>query len=72
MELELVTHGDEQAALAGDMLAVAVDGYLRKQDLLQLLVEDVVDFREAGRSEIVLRLGRSSRGESVKTGRDQT
>ena len=67
MELELASEGRPEAAIAGDMLAVAVDGYLRRQDLIQLRVEDVVDFGP----EVVLRLGRSSRGESVKTGRDQ-
>lgn len=68
MEFELRSQPDVRGQCAGDMLPVAVDGYLRKQDLRQLRVEDCVFFE----GEVVLRLGRSDRGESVKTGRDQT
>ncbi len=48
-------------------ISVAVDGYLREQDLFALKGEDVITFK----GETILRLGSSSRGESTKTGRDQ-
>ena len=54
------------------MVAVATDGYLRKQDLLQLRCGGVVFGTDEWGEEAVLRLGRSVRGESTKTGRDQT
>lgn len=55
--------------VAADIIPLAADCYLREQDCEQLLYEDVV-IDEASK-ETVLLLGRSSRGESVKTGRNQ-
>ena len=42
MEEELWLHGCATAAEAGDAIVVAVDGYLREQDLFQLRVGDVI------------------------------
>jgi integrase len=67
MEAELKNTPDEDAHLAGDLIPVQIDGYCREQDLISLRVEDVVQDGDT----IALRFGRSSRGESVKTGRDQ-
>ena len=55
--------------VAADIIPVAADCYLREQDCEQLLYEDVIIDEVA--QETVLLLGRSSRGESVKTGRNQ-
>ena len=67
MQDALYRDGSAAAKEAADMMAVAVDGYLRDQDLQQLRVSDVV-FSD---STVALLLGRSARGESCKTGRDQ-
>ena len=72
MELLLSERSETEAHVAADMVAVATDGYLRKQDLLQLRCDDVVFGTDEWGEEAVLRLGRSVRGESTKTGRDQT
>ena len=48
---------------------LAADAYLREQDLIQLRVEDVIINEETEVSTILL--GRSSRGETCKGGRDQ-
>ena len=58
---------DWNETTAADFIPTAVDGYLREQDGEQLCGEDVVFHG----SDVVLRLGRSDRGESVKTGRNQ-
>ena len=57
----------EDHGLAADMMEVAVDGYLREQDLRILRVGDVVD----ANGHVTLLFGRSGRGESTKTGREQ-
>ena len=49
------------------MLDIAVDGYLREQDLVNLLVEDCIGDNGA----FGLMFGRARRGDSSKTGRDQ-
>ena len=54
---------------AAECIRVAVDGYLREQDLFQLQVDDVV-FHDEQRKAVLL-LGVSKRGESCKSGRDQ-
>jgi hypothetical protein len=51
-----------------DCLDVALDGYLREQDLFQLRVEDIVEER-SGLATVLL--GVPERGESTKTGRQQ-
>jgi len=61
-ELRVAGFGTE-----ADMMALAVDCYLREQDMVNLRFDDVSFAKGAA----VLRLGRSSRGESSKTGRDQ-
>lgn len=68
MEDDLCRHKDPLAQCAGDMIPIAADGYLRRQDLLGLRVEDCVFYKDEG----VLKLGVSGRGESTKTGRNQT
>ena len=54
------------------MIPLAIDGYLREQDMLQALVEDVVFSppREVP-PYAALHVGVASRGESSKTGRGQ-
>ena len=54
------------------MIPLAIDGYLREQDMLQALVEDVV-FSPPGEVPpyAALHVGVASRGESSKTGRGQ-
>jgi len=64
MEEVLRSDGDFDSA---DMMSLAVDCYLREQDMEGLRWDDVV----ATHDVVVLKLGRSSRGESSKTGRDQ-
>ena len=60
---------DDQSQVAADMLPVAVDGYMREQDLLQVQVRDIVD--NPAEDCLVFLFGRATRGESSKTGRDQ-
>ena len=67
MEEELWSHGSATASEAGDAIVLAVDGYLREQDLFQLQVRDVI----LDKGVATLLLGVGSRGESSKTGRDQ-
>ena len=67
MQDALYNEGSAEAKEAADMMAIAVDGYLRDQDMQQLRVSDVV----FSGSTVALLLGRSARGESCKTGRDQ-
>ena len=55
---------------AGDMLELALDGYLRTQDLELIRVADVI-FYDGPPAYAAVRLGESRRGESTKTGRDQ-
>ena len=67
MEDELRAHPDQAAQVAGRMIPVAVDGYCREGDLLQLRAEDITCLDQ----DVVLHFGRRSRGESTKTGREQ-
>ena len=67
MQDELYKEGRAEAKEVADMIALAADGYLREQDMTNLRVQDVV-FSD---NTVALLLGRSSRGESCKTGRDQ-
>ena len=67
MQDELWRHGSPTACEAGDACLIAVDGYLREQDFLNLQVQDVA-FSEG---VATLLLGVASRGESSKTGRNQ-
>ena len=67
MQDELWQHGSPTACEAGDACLLAVDGYLREQDFLNLQVQDVV-FSDG---VATLLLGVASRGESAKTGRNQ-
>ena len=67
MQDELQSHGSATAAEASDAIGIAVDGYLREQNLFQLQVRDVMLCNGVA----TLMLGVSSRGESAKTGRDQ-
>ena len=69
MEEHLRSRPDDHSQVAADMLPVAVDGYMREQDLLQVQVRDIVDNPTEDR--LVFLFGRASRGESSKTGRDQ-
>jgi len=64
----MAAHGDWQASI---ITITSLDGYLREQDWAQLKGEDIVVAREANHVEVALLLGRSHRGESVKTGQDQ-
>ena len=43
MEEYLRSRSDDQSQVAADMQPVAVDGYMREQDLLQVQVRDIVD-----------------------------
>ena len=52
------------------MLELALDGYLRTQDLELIRVADVI-FYDGPPAYAAVRLGESRRGESTKTGRDQ-
>ena len=69
MEKYLREKETEHATACADALPVAVDGYLREQGLFQLQCRDVIIGQDNDR--VVLLLGRSRRGESSKTGRDQ-
>ncbi len=53
--------------VAGDMITVQLDAYLREQDLEGLRVEDCL----ISQGEVALLLGRGHRGESTKSGREQ-
>ena len=67
MSAWLREQSQENARVAADMMDTAVDGYLREQDLVQVLGEDVID----GEDDVGLLFGRAKRGESSKTGRGQ-
>ncbi len=64
---ELQKLGTPESLIAADMIVVAPDGNLREQDMVQLRVRDLV----FSGSTVALLLGRSEKGESFKTGRDQ-
>ena len=68
LQHHLYSSNDAAATCAADMLATAIDGYLREQDMEQLRVSDVVFAQD---DTVILLLGRSSRGDSSKAGRDQ-
>jgi len=72
MEDYLRNLGTDEGTQAADCMPLAVDGYLREQDLFQLRVEDVLlqDNAEGTRVATLL-LGRGERGERCKSGRDQ-
>lgn len=62
-------HGDTEEA---DALEIAADCYLRRQDLLQMRVSDLVVAHEDGAiCDVAVMLGAAERGESAKTGRRQ-
>ena len=67
MEDWLRSQRNPTAQVAADMVPVAIDGYLREQDLSELRARDVV----CDERDVTLLFGRSSRGERSKTGRDQ-
>jgi integrase len=69
MESWLRQQKDAKALVAADAIPIAADCYLREQDIVNLRIEDVVFTSDA--LSCALLLGRSKRGESVKTGRDQ-
>lgn len=61
-----------EARLVGDFVDVAIDGYCRQQDLIGNLQRcDVVFDTKGNDTKTSLQFGRSSRGESSKTGRNQ-
>ena len=58
--------------LVGDVVDIAIDGYCRQQDLIgNLQRRDVVFDTVGNETTTCLQFGRSSRGESSKTGRNQ-
>eukprot|EP00972_Heterocapsa_arctica_P030067 4432023-Heterocapsa_arctica.AAC.1 len=59
----------KEANCAADMLDIALDTYLREQDMTGLKVDDVMD--DLDMDVTILKFGRSDRGESSKTGRNQ-
>ena len=67
MEDWLKSQRNPTAQVAADTVPVAIDGYLREQDLSELRARDVV----CDERDLTLLFGRSSRGERSKTGRDQ-
>ena len=67
MEDELWLRDSPTASQVGDAIVIAVDGYLREQDLFQLRVGDVI----FNCGVVTLLLGVGARGESTKTGRNQ-
>ena len=66
---EYLGRPDDQFQVAADMLPVAVDGCMREQDFLQVQVRDIVD--NPAEDCLVFLFGRTARGESSKSGRDQ-
>ena len=68
MEAWLREQPSPAAQVSADMIPVAVDGYLREQDLTELKARDVI---ASSTGSVTLLFGRSSRGERSKTGRDQ-
>jgi hypothetical protein len=72
MQRWLQEHKDPRANEAADMMGLAVDGYLREQDMEQMTGLDVIETTlKDGSKAVVLHFGRGSRGERSKTGRDQ-
>ena len=73
MECALRANDSKDAQEAADCIPLAVDGYLREQDLFQLRVEDVIftSLSPGGTEAATLLLGRGKRGERCKSGRDQ-
>ena len=72
MEDYLRRLGTDEGTQAADCIPLAVDGYLREQDLFQLRVEDVLFQENAeGTRVATLLLGRGERGERCKSGRNQ-
>ena len=69
MEAWLRKHKGVAPQVAADLIFVAVDGYLREQDMIALQVNDV--FIDKPLQRVILMLGRGERGETSKTGRDQ-
>jgi len=69
MEDFLRQAGTAAATCAADMLPVAIDAYLREQDMTTMMVEDVI--WAADKRSCAVLLGRSRRGDSSKAGRDQ-
>lgn len=69
MEHWLREQKNSASSVAADMVPVAIDGYLREQDLVQLRVADL-SF-DAHAQSMSAHFGRASRGESSKTGREQ-
>ena len=57
----------EAARTAADMIPTAVDGYLREQDMVNLLGRDLSWSHDGDR--VSAHFGRADRGESSKTGR---
>ena len=57
------------AQTAADMIPTAVDGYLREQDMVNLLRRDLSWSHDGDR--VSAHFGRAERGESSKTGREQ-
>ena len=69
MEENLRARSTPSARIAADAIPVAVDAYLREQDLFGLQCSDVTFDME--RRLAALNLGVAARGESSKTGREQ-
>ena len=69
MENWLRQRSETSAHVAADMVPVAVDGYLREQDMVGLLAGDLV--WAPGQQSVAAHFGQGERGERSKTGRGQ-
>ena len=68
----LRAQASNEAKLVGAFIDIAIDGYCRQQDLIgNLQRRDVVFDTKGNDTTTCLQFGRSSRGESSKTGRNQ-